>query len=153
MKFVVLKHVQPLKQVPFPRRRYLQMMAESADKATTGAAVKGHDVHYDLMLQTEEGLQTWAMGLLPAAGKRCGAIKLPLHREFYLTHEGPVSSGRGTVERVLKGHYQWQSSTLILDCGRQSLSVEMDEIQKDHFRFSFSQAGQSGTSKPPDEKT
>ena len=104
MKFVVLRHTQPIKQVPFPRRRFLQKMAESkrvvAVKAADGDRNEqstSEDVHYDLMLESEDGLLTWAMGILPVAGKSCGAIKLPLHRKLYLTHEGEVSEGRGTV--------------------------------------------------------
>ena len=145
MKFVVLKHTQPTKQVPFPRRRYLQMMADPSDKtgdkvadSKNAGATGGEDVHYDLMLESDEGLLTWAMGRLPQAGKSCGAIKLPLHRELYLTHEGPVSEGRGTVKRVLSGEYEFLSpERVLLRCKKQNLVVEMSEIQPDHFRFSF----------------
>lgn len=170
MKFVVLKHIQPAKQVPFPRRRYLEMMADAVDKKaaetklvegkTTGAKtagrktankgggeteLKGQDVHYDLMLETEEGLLTWAMGCLPAAGKSCGAIQLPLHRELYLTHQGPVSAGRGTVERVMEGRYELLSTKLlILHRNREPLAVEMNEIQQDHYRFTFKSSPQTG---------
>ena len=107
MKFVVLKHTQAAKQVPFPRRRYLQMMTDPTDRAALNDVPKGQDVHFDLMLESEEGLLTWAMGRLPAVGKGCGAIKLPPHRADYLTYEGPVSEGRGTVERVMAGSYEF----------------------------------------------
>lgn len=138
MKFVVLQHTQPAKQVPFPRRRYLQMMADPADKDTDQDRPKGQDVHFDLMLETEDGLRTWAMGLLPTAGKRCGAIELPLHRADYLTHEGPVSNGRGNVKRVMQGSYDFMKPTqVILQMKKQDLIIEMDEIQPAHFRFSF----------------
>ncbi len=138
MRFVVLKHTQPIKQVPFPRRRYLQMMADGADKATIGAVPKGHDVHFDLMLESDDGLLTWAMGCLPMVGKNCGAIKLPLHRKFYLTHQGPVSQGRGTVQMMLTGNYQLATpDRVLLHTSKHSLVVEMIEIQPDHFRFSF----------------
>ena len=138
MNFVVLEHTQPAKQVPLPRRRFLQMMAEAEDKAALKHLPKGQDVHFDLMLQTEEGLRTWAMGLLPMAGKRCGAIELPLHRTDYLTHEGPVSQGRGTVKRVMQGSYNLSGpDQVILEMEKQNLIVKMDEIQPAHFRFSF----------------
>ncbi len=138
MNFVVLEHTQPSKQVPLPRRRYLKMMAEAADKAAFEQFPKGQDVHFDLMLETEEGLRTWAMGLLPTAGKRCGAIELPLHRAAYLTHEGPVSQGRGTVKRVMQGSYRFVTPDQVsLEMKKQNLIVEMDEIQPAHFRFSF----------------
>ena len=156
MKFVVLQHTQKAKQVPFPRRRYLEMMADPGDKADrkqaegkdVGAA-RSEDVHYDLMLETEEGLLTWAMGRLPQAGKSCGAIKLPLHREMYLTYEGEVSEDRGTVKRVLSGEYEFTApDRLLLKLKQQNLSVEMSEIQPDHFRFTFSSAGNESTEMP-----
>lgn len=138
MKFVVLQHIQPSNQVPFPRRRYLQMMAEAADKVTDKDQPKGQDVHFDLMLETDEGLRTWAMGLLPTAGKSCGAIELPLHRADYLTHEGPVSDGRGTVKRVMQGSYNFANpQQVLLQMKKQDLIIEMDEIQPAHFQFSF----------------
>ena len=138
MKFVVLQHTQPTKEIPFARRRYLQMMAEATDKTNPDNFPKGQDVHFDLMLETEEGLRTWAMGLLPTAGKSCGAIELPLHRAEYLTHEGPVSGGRGTVKRVMQGTYNFASpQQVVLQMQNQTLVIEMDEIQPAHFRFSF----------------
>ncbi len=138
MKFVVLQHTQPAKQVPLPRRRFLQMMAEAADKAAHKDFPKGQDVHFDLMLETEEGLRTWAMGLLPTAGKSCGAIELPFHRADYLTHEGPVSDGRGTVKRVMQGSYTFTThDQVMLEMKKQNLIIKMDEIQPAHFRFSF----------------
>ena len=152
MKFVVLRHTQPTKQVPFPRRRYLEMMADPSDKASnkladskTSGGTQSEDVHYDLMLESDEGLLTWAMGRLPQAGKSCGAIKLPLHRELYLTHEGPVSEGRGTVKRVMSGEYEFLSpERVLLKSKKQNLIVEMAEIQPDHFRFTFSSADNDG---------
>jgi len=138
MKFVVLQHTQPAKQVPFPRRRYLQMMAEAADKGTDEDKSKGQDVHFDLMLETAEGLRTWAMGCLPVAGKSCGAIELPLHRADYLTHQGPVSEGRGSVKRVMQGSYVFLAPQQVkLQMQKQHLIIEMNEIQPAHFRFLF----------------
>lgn len=138
MKFVVLKHSQPSKQVPVPRRRYLHLMADAVDKRAGDQPPKGKDIHFDLMLESQEGLLTWAMGCLPLAGKSCGAIKLPLHRAHYLTHEGPVSDGRGTVQRVMAGEYEFSDpQRLLLRFKRETLVVEMAEIQPDHFRFSF----------------
>ena len=138
MRFVVLQHIQRTKEVPFARRRYLQMMAEAADKTTAKDFPRGQDVHFDLMLETEQGLRTWAMGLLPTAGKSCGAIELPLHRSDYLTHEGPVSGGRGTVKRIMQGSYNFTSpQQVMLQMKKQTLIITMDEIQPSHFRFSF----------------
>lgn len=111
---------------------------EAVGDDSVGSGLKGQDVHFDLMLETDEGLLTWAMGAMPAAGESCGAIQLPLHREIYLTHQGPVSGGRGTVTRRLAGRYEFTAPTeLILYADGGDLMVKMIEIQKDHFRFDF----------------
>jgi len=118
------------------------MMADAEDKAASQSAgndhPKGLDVHFDLMLETEQGLKTWAMGRLPMAGKNCGAIQLPLHRADYLTHQGPVSGERGTVKRVMQGDYEFIAlQQVMLRMKKEDLIIEMNEIQPAHFRFSF----------------
>ena len=62
--------------------------------------------HYDLMLERGDGLATWQLGGDPAAlaaGESMPAARLPDHRRAYLTYEGPVSRGRGQVERIDRG--------------------------------------------------
>jgi hypothetical protein len=81
-RFVVLRHEMP---------------AES-ERAT----------HWDFMLQTPHGLRTWALAAEPATGDRIAADALADHREEYLTFEGPVSGGRGSVERWDAGSFRWQ---------------------------------------------
>jgi hypothetical protein len=67
----------------------------------------GHGArHYDLMLEQAEGLATWQVAQDPAAlpaGARLPARRLPDHRRAYLTYEGPVSGGRGSVQRIHAG--------------------------------------------------
>lgn len=60
--------------------------------------------HYDLMLETDAGLATWQIQRPPADLGPDGipAKRLPDHRAAYLTYEGPVSRGRGTV-RIFDG--------------------------------------------------
>lgn len=62
--------------------------------------------HWDLMLENEEALTTWA---LPpqTLGEAfvCTAAPLPEHRLAYLEYEGPVSGNRGSVRRVDAGSY------------------------------------------------
>jgi hypothetical protein len=90
------------------------------------------------MLETDEGLLTWAMGHPPKPKVSCGAIKLPLHREIYLTHQGPVSQDRGSVDRIMEGNYQFETATrILLHSSNRTIAVAMDEIQPEHFRFSF----------------
>jgi len=68
----------------------------------------GHErrSHFDLMLETETVLKTWALLELPTAGKTMGAELLPDHRLEYLEYEGPVSGDRGSVSRWDEGTYE-----------------------------------------------
>jgi len=65
--------------------------------------------HYDLMLEAGEALATWrlerdCLDLRP--GEALAARKLPDHRRAYLSHQGPVSGGRGRVTLVHAGTYE-----------------------------------------------
>ena len=68
--------------------------------------------HYDLMLEmleTGQALATWqlqqdCLDLRPGEG--LAARKLPDHRLAYLSHQGPVSGGRGHVRRIHAGTYE-----------------------------------------------
>lgn len=96
-RFVVLKHTQPASQIPLARRQYL-----NGDDLTSDSV----DVHYDLMLESEGGLLTFAVPEKPSTSRlTLPAIKLPLHRDVYLEYEGPVSGNRGTVMRVMAGTF------------------------------------------------
>jgi hypothetical protein len=61
--------------------------------------------HYDLMLEKEGKLLTWAIPELPRAGLDTRATKLPDHRLAYLDYQGPISGDRGEVRRVEVGEY------------------------------------------------
>ena len=63
--------------------------------------------HFDLMLEDEGKLLTWALPDLPQAGREFIAMQLPNHRLAYLDYEGPVSGGRGEVQRVEEGEFEW----------------------------------------------
>jgi len=67
----------------------------------------GHGpAHYDLMIEQGEALATWQVPHSPVEsrpGDACAARRLPDHRKAYLTYEGPVSRGRGQVERIDRG--------------------------------------------------
>lgn len=73
--------------------------------------------HWDLMLENQGVLLTWELpnlppGPLPASFEQLGIRRLPDHRIDYLEYEGPVSNGRGTVQRVDSGEYQLTSGEL-----------------------------------------
>ena len=86
MRFVLLNHVMP----------------KGADKAT----------HVDLMFESGDVLRTWSLAAMPQPGESVTATELPDHRLEYLDYEGPVSSNRGSVERMDRGecHVESQSA-------------------------------------------
>lgn len=59
--------------------------------------------HYDLMLEHEGVLLTWALAEPPRLGAEQIAERLPDHRLRYLDYEGPVSGDRGHVVRWDRG--------------------------------------------------
>ena len=71
--------------------------------------------HYDLMLEQEGALWTWALEQLPVPGQSVPAEKLADHRIAYLDYEGEVSKHRGTVQRVDAGEFELleQSATSV----------------------------------------
>lgn len=68
----------------------------------------GRPPHYDLMLERDGALQTWAVERLDEvlAGETVTAEKLADHRLAYLEYEGPVSNDRGSVSRWDAGEYE-----------------------------------------------
>ncbi len=62
--------------------------------------------HYDLMLEGDGTLRTWALDSLPTGDAEIAAEALPDHRIAYLDYEGPVSGNRGRVERIERGTYR-----------------------------------------------
>ena len=63
-------------------------------------------LHWDLFIEVpgREKLLAWRMGLGPEKWKEgVKAQRGADHRKLYMTHEGEVSGGRGTVKRVAEG--------------------------------------------------
>src|SRR3954464_2218415 len=67
--------------------------------------------HFDLMLENDGVLLTWAMAELPTPVSAVAAERLPDHRLMYLDHEGPVAGDRGNVERIDRGELEWVEAT------------------------------------------
>jgi DNA polymerase ligase (LigD)-like protein len=63
-------------------------------------------VHWDLMLEVEGRLRTWALDAPIEMKVDVPARALPDHRMDYLDYEGEVSGGRGTVRRWDRGEYE-----------------------------------------------
>jgi len=62
--------------------------------------------HWDLMLEHEGKLRTWALAAPPDSPGPIPAEPLADHRLVYLDYEGPISGGRGQVRRWDAGLYQ-----------------------------------------------
>jgi hypothetical protein len=76
--------------------------------------------HFDVMLESDGALRTWAIAALPGAWsvapgspgssdapatESVAATQLPNHRLAYLDYEGPISDDRGTVSRIEAGTF------------------------------------------------
>ena len=62
-------------------------------------------LHWDLMLECGDALQTWRLDRIPAVAATISAEPLPDHRLMYLDYEGSVSGNRGTVKQIDKGDF------------------------------------------------
>lgn len=74
--------------------------------------------HWDLMLEAEGVLRTWAIDAPILAGVELPAQALPDHRMTYLDYEGEISGGRGTVRRIDAGQYTarvWTDAQVIVE--------------------------------------
>lgn len=78
--------------------------------------------HWDLMLQSGEKLDTWALSEMPGPGKSIPAVRIADHRTCYLDFEGQVSGDRGRVTRVRRGEFFW-----VPGCGQTRAVLEFDE--------------------------
>ncbi|QDT14896.1 hypothetical protein [Alienimonas californiensis] len=76
--------------------------------------------HFDLLIEDpalvssqgagERRCRTWRLRADPRSGAAVEAEPIAPHRAFYLTHEGPVSGGRGTVVRLDGGTAEWDAT-------------------------------------------
>jgi len=73
-------------------------------------------LHWDLMIEHDETLWTWALAEQPQAGASISGELLADHRKAYLEYEGPLSRDRGSVARWDAGEFQWvkQSQTVLV---------------------------------------
>jgi hypothetical protein len=60
---------------------------------------KGGDIHWDLMIELDNTLATWRINVRPEElmRKTVAAEKIFDHELRFLTYEGPVNNGKGTV--------------------------------------------------------
>lgn len=65
-------------------------------------------LHWDFMLESDQGLLTWRLPSPPIMGVALEAEQLPHHRFAYLDYEGAVSGNRGRVVRWDGGTFLWE---------------------------------------------
>ena len=87
--------------------------------------------HWDLMIESGDALETWALAeeLLP--GKTVSAQRLPSHRLAYLTYEGAISGDRGSVKRVVAGYVE---GSLPTDFSAKCFSIRLRSDQFQEWR-------------------
>ncbi|NOX58135.1 MAG: hypothetical protein GXP29_04665, partial [Planctomycetes bacterium] len=90
VRFVILHHQ--------PNHR------EHSDSASSDPP-KHFDEHWDLMIEINETLATWQLQQNPLTNKSTpiAAKQIANHRKAYLDYEGPISQGRGKVQRIEQG--------------------------------------------------
>jgi len=98
--------------------------------------------HWDLMLEHEGQLLTWALSEKPEPGKNIVARALDDHRIEYLELEGEISHDRGSVSRVAEGVYRWKLDTVrhvaILKNEAEIWEVDFSPFDGDGVRVSVS---------------
>lgn len=103
--------------------------------------------HYDWLLEDashpEGGLLTFRIGVRPDSGgmQAFDAQRLMHHRRAYLTYEGEVSGGRGTVRRVAEGTCEIEADgpvfqVLLIEAGRRWVGTRR-EPSADLYRFTL----------------
>ena len=91
MRFVILNHQPP---------------TSPNESARTSQA------HFDLLFEKVSGedLKTIAVDELPQVDQQVDFVALPDHRSDYLSYEGEISGGRGSVTRFASGNWNGEFS-------------------------------------------
>ncbi len=86
-------------------------------------------VHWDLMLERGDVLQTWAIDEPIVSGRDLAARALGDHRCVYLEYEGEISGGRGRVRRLDSGTYRvvkWSAEHIRVEVAGAQLADELE---------------------------
>jgi hypothetical protein len=91
----------------------MKCLATTPENCVPRYVILEHDqplLHWDLMLEAGDVLQTWRLAAPPAA-QAIDATILGDHRRMYLDYEGPVSGNRGNVRRWDAGLFDEETSS------------------------------------------
>ncbi len=111
---------------------------KTAGKFVIQEHARDDSVHWDLMLETGEVLQTYRLELPPdkLLEQRCTAVKIVDHSLKFLTYEGAVNNGKGSVRIVEAGTYQ------LLSKDKRCIGLQLDgEILKGEFALTHIEGG------------
>ena len=74
---------------------------------------RGDDVHWDLMLEVADVLSTWRLNIPPAqiTVHPAEAVRISDHPLRFLTYQGPVRNGAGSVRIADSGVYHSANET------------------------------------------
>lgn len=69
---------------------------------------KAGEIHWDLMLESEDVLETYRLNLPPEklTQQNCSAVRIFGHPLKFLTYEGSVNKGSGRIQIADTGTYQ-----------------------------------------------
>jgi hypothetical protein len=104
--------------------------------------------HWDLMLQHDDVLWTWALDCDPHQAQP--AKRLPDHRVAYLDYEGPISGDRGRVSRWDAGEYAVESRNddrlvLRLCGGRLNGQLRLGRVADERWEYEFTRDASTQT--------
>lgn len=108
---------------------------------------QAQSLHWDLMLESFDGLETYRLDSPPeqiTANRKNTAIKILTHDRKFLTYQGPVNKGAGSVKIADNGTFQQ------LECSEQKTTLkfqgqilkglfEMVHIKNDIYSFNYLQ--------------
>ena len=83
-------------------------MSTGSKKFVIQKHTSGDNVHWDIMLESGDCLQTWRLEKSPGeiANHSAGATKIFDHPLKFLTYEGPVNKGKGHAKIADAGTYE-----------------------------------------------
>ncbi|MCK4909964.1 MAG: hypothetical protein KAS70_08690, partial [Planctomycetes bacterium] len=96
--------------------------------------IKKSSVHFDLMVHRRQVLKTWSLRSCSPGAFCLLARRLNDHRLVYLTYQGKISRGRGTVRIWDRGTYQvkeWSRNILRLKLSGRKMKGEYCLIRPD----------------------
>ncbi len=106
---------------------------------------QAQSLHWDLMLESSDGLETYRLDSPPekiTANRKNTAIKIFTHDIKFLTYQGPVNKGAGSVKIADAGTFQQlesskQKTTLKFQGRLLKGLFEMVHIKDDTYSFNY----------------